>query len=353
MNGTMLSSRRVLEIAMPGILAFVAIGCQPSAPTPAPTVAPTAAAEAPATPEEMEAVRLRAEWGLPADLAHVRAVAADPTASEYLSIPMLPTEIADMQARAANADAVREIVQAEANASPDDFCGFYIDNQNGGAFTSMWRANLVVHQAAVRARVGPTARVAFRTCRFSQQELDAVCTGIGSDDHGWLDALPAQWQGTECRSADNFVTMYISSAIPDAEARVLQHYADLLDLPPGILVVASDGTGAALKPWGTVLITVLGMDGKPVGENSLNLDWSSDFEGIQCGGGDVGYGVSWDDKPAELPCQEGTWTIRVVGLPALDQDFVDYATKVVVVRGNEETRVTFRLTEPPPPLGFN
>jgi hypothetical protein len=28
--------------------------------------------------------------------------------------------------------------------------------------------------------------------------------------------------------------------------------------------------------------------------------------------GDVGYGVSWDGTPTELPCQAGRWTIFLI-----------------------------------------
>ena len=332
---------------------LVVIACQPATPSPS-AVAPSpsaAAADTPPTDAEQQQMRVRRDFGLPADLAHVRAVAADPAALEYLSILMLPSEVAEMQARAANIDAVRAVIQAEANKAPDDFCGFFIDNANRGAVTSMWKANLVVHEAAIRSKVAPTARVAFRSCRFSEQELDRVCELLNADDKTWMADIPATWIGWGCGSSDNFVEMQISSAVPDAAARVLRHYTDAFGLPPGILVVRSDGNGARLKPWGTVLVTVLGLDGQPVGPNSLNLDWSSDFVGLQCGGGDVGYGVSWDERPTELPCQEGTWTIDVIGFPKLDEDAVVYGTAVVEVLGNAATKVTFRLKQAPPPLG--
>jgi hypothetical protein len=337
------------------LIAMVAAGlvvgaCQPAPASRAP-VAPSpseAAADMPATDAEQQQMRVRTDFGLPADLAHVRAVAADPTALEYLSILMLPSEVAEMQARASNIDAVRAVIQAEADGSPGDFCGFYIDNANRGAVTSMWKANLAVHAANIRSKVRPTARLAFQDCRFSEQELDRVCELLNADDKTWMADIPATWIGWGCGSSDNFVAMEISSAVPDAAERVLRHYTDAFGLPAGILVVRSDGTGARLKPWGTVLVTVLGLDGRPVGPNSLNLDWSSDFVGLQCGGGDVGYGVSWDDQPTELPCQEGTWKIEVVATAA---DTTIYGSSIVQVRGNAVTKVTFRLKEAPPPLG--
>ncbi|HET7181398.1 MAG TPA: hypothetical protein VFI15_04115, partial [Candidatus Limnocylindrales bacterium] len=201
---------------------LVVIACQPATPSPS-AVAPSpsaAAAEAPPTDAEQQQMRVRRDFGLPADLAHVRAVAADPAALEYLSILMLPSEVAEMQARAANIDAVRAVIQAEANKAPDDFCGFFIDNANRGAVTSMWKANLVVHEAAIRSKVAPTARVAFRSCRFSEQELDRVCELLNADDKTWMADIPATWIGWGCGSSDNFVEMQISSAVPDAAARV-------------------------------------------------------------------------------------------------------------------------------------
>ena len=109
----------------------------------------------------------------------------------------------------------------------------------------------------------------------------------------------------------NHVQLDISSSDPYAARIVLDHYVALLGIPEGMLQVSSDGTGAVLVPWGTVSAAVVGPDGKPVVKTDLSFDWVSDVNGLECGNGDAGYGVSWDGTPTAIPCQAGIWTIRV------------------------------------------
>jgi hypothetical protein len=330
----------------------VMAGCQTGASGPSGTTGPTVAATSaplPPTGAELEAIRFRQEFGLRADIAYVRSVAADPSASSAaFSVPLLPTEVADLQGRSTNADAVRDIVAAEAAAHPEDYCGRYIDNQNGGAFTSMWRANRAIHAAAILLKIGPLARIAFVDCLFTEAEVTRVCDLLNLADHGWMDEIPAKPLGWGCGNADDRVNMDISSAVPDAAARVLAHYTELFDLPPGILHVESDGTGQALIPWGAILIQVLKPDGTLIGPNDLSFSWAADEEGPTCGGGDVGYGPSWSDEPANLPCQEGRWTISVTGLGV---GAAVYGSGTVSIHGGESAKLTIRLTRDPPAAG--
>jgi hypothetical protein len=327
----MIVSRPMRSVLPLLLIVFGAAACQPfgaTTQTPSPTVSMDTLA--PPTEAELEAIRFRTDFGLRADLAYVRGVAANPSASSHdFGVPLLPAEWAELNARQANAEAVRAVVDAEAALEPDDFCGRYLDNEHGGAFTSMWRANLEAHRLAILSKVGPTARVAFRDCTFSEAELDAAMDQLSRADQTWMAAIPARATSSSVDTIGNRIEIDISSAAPDARRRVLRHYLELLNLPAGMLYVVSDGTGAVLVPWGTVSASVVGPDGQPARKSDLSFDWISTNVGLECGGGDIGYGVSWDGRPTLIPCQAGTWTILVV---ASGQGTVGSA-KVTVVAG--------------------
>jgi hypothetical protein len=331
------------------LAAALAVGCG-SGPVATPSSVPAASVEAaPATQEELAAIKFRTEMSLQNDLEHVRAVAADPSAGMEFGVPLLPSEFDELMSRSASVEEIIPIVQAEAAKAPNDYCGLYIDNANGGALTSGWKANRVLHELAIRSEVRPGAKLAFIDCRFSEPEVNRVCDLLREADHDWMKQIPAELQGYGCGNMNFRVEMIISSPVPDAADRVVAHYTSLFNLPGGILVAESDGTGAALRPWGKVLVTVVLPDGKPVGPNNLGLNWESiDLPGMSCGVGDVGFGVSPGGEPTELPCQEGLWRIWAFDSPGPDQDWETYGEGRVGVKGDETVKLTIKLTKEPP-----
>jgi hypothetical protein len=300
---------RLRPFAALGLLLL--IGCAQSGavlPSNAESIAPLASP----TAAELDAMRFRSDFGLRSDLEFVRQVALDPQASSReFAVPLLPTEVSELFAREANAETALAIVAAEASAHPEDYCGRYVDNADGGAVTTLWRANLETHERAIRSKLSPLARLAFLSCRFSQRELDALMERLNADDRSWMAAIPAKATSWGRNDTEDLIELHISSTTPDAAAVVLNHYVTVLGLPEGILRVESDGNGAALRPWGFVRVTVIGPNGRVVGPNSLGLDWQGDLPTLYCGVGDKGYGISWDGTPSELPCQAGRWTIYV------------------------------------------
>jgi hypothetical protein len=302
-------------------------------PTPTPTAVPSVA---PATADELRAIKFRTSAGLRADLAYVRLVAADPTSSarEY-SVPLLPEEIAELQARSANADEVGDVVRAYAARFADDYCGLWIDHQNGGALTSSWKSNLAVHEAAIRARVDPTARVAFVPCTFSLKDLRALQDRFVGDDQ-WFRAAGIALQSVGVDQVANVVEVGVSSAVPDVAGII----ADRYDVPVAMLRVISDGTGAAFVPWGEVDVTIVGPDGTRVGQDTINEwlapGWGSDVEGLRCGHGDMGVGFT------NLPCQEGSWTITVNAWVA-DGEWTTVGSGRVEVVAGETSKLTIRI----------
>lgn len=293
------------------------------------------------SPNESDAVRFRKEVGLRSDVAWVRSVAANPAASSVeFAIPMMPEEIAELNARGANADAVVGIVQAYAAEHADEFGGLYLDQaQGGGAVTSLWTAHLDQHAAAILTLVRPGARIAFRPARFTEAELNAL-QGRISTDWEWMRVVDIAWVGSGVDVIGNRVEIYLSSTRPDAAAIVAAHYA----VPPGMLSVISDGTGAALIPRGTVRGRVLDQALQPPGAafaGELILQWTSDGPG-DCGGpGDIGFGVE-PDGTFQVPCQAGGHTIMIqIGVPGVGWQTI--ASGHVVAVGDATVGLEIRL----------
>ena len=331
---------RLVAIALIGL---AAIGC-----TSTPSPAPTEAAIAAPTADELDAIRLRTEFGLRADLAYVRAVAGNPAASSAeFSIPLLPAEIAELNARAANADAIVEAINAYADLHKTEFAGLYLDQKNGGAVTTRWTAHLDEHMAAIRALVRPGARIAFGPATFTLADLEALQERI-SADMDWMRADAIVPQGVGVDVFENHVLVVVSSANGAARALITAHYA----APPGMIEVELDGTGAALIPEGIVRGRVLDSRGKPPGNDlagELSLSWTSDGPG-DCGGDGVGHGVEASGR-FELPCQAGGHTISIeIAVP--DQDSKTIGSGHVVAIGHETVGLEIRLDEPWPPAGM-
>lgn len=265
---------RSASVAILALVAVLAAACSPASTATTSPAPPTSAEVAPPTEAELRAIRFRESFALQADLAHVRAVALDPRASTAdFSVPLLPEEVELLIDRAADAELPKTVTHAEADAHPEDFCGVYIDHQNGGAVTSMWKAGLESHSAAILRRVGPFAKVAFRPCRFSLGELGALTDSLSGIDHDWMADVPAVATGWGPDVVSNQVEMDVSSAMPDAPERIRRHYEALLAIPPGMFVVRSDGTGVQLVPWGRARVFVTRPDGGPLGANDLAIAW--------------------------------------------------------------------------------
>ncbi len=282
------------------------------------------------SPDTAEAIRFRTSVGLRADRAYVEAVARDPRARIWLvHIPLLPEEDAELEARATNADEIVPIVEAHAADFRDEYGGVYIDQKHGGAVTSLWTANLSAHEAAIRAKIGPRARVAFREVAFSYHEPQALQARIHAD-HDWLRAIDAQMTSISVDVIENVTLLTVSSANPDADRLINEHYA-----VGDMLRVESDGTGIVLLPKSSIRGRVVDPLGRPVPD--LSLVWVPDSAGI-CGILDMGFGTS-EDGEFEIPhCTPGGWTIRA-GYN-IDQIFGDGH---VVVRPGQDARLEIRL----------
>lgn len=327
-------SRRSLVVALAALAASIFAGCTVAAPSTSPaspsnaarstatTSVPTPRASAPMTPpptaspeaipsdldpELVDAIRLRREYGMRFDLEYVRAVAKDPRASnDAYGHPVYPEEFEDVQRRFDESMSVTKIVLGYTGAHGDEFGGLYIDEATHVGVVTLWTDHLAEHAGAIRKAVGPEARVAFGQVRYAEADLRVIQDRVGEDWWAdWVADIPASFQSVGVDIKASQVVVEISSANPDAVAIVESHY-DLGDR----LRVESDGTGRALIPYGTVTGRVTGIDDLDAWH--LSLAWDGPKVGV-CGGGDMGYGIN-DRGRYELPCQVGTWTIRLLAI---------------------------------------
>lgn len=342
--------RAIVGVGIAVLLMACTSAGDPGTPTPAPSSGSTAAASPaapptpptaeplPSEPELRHTVELRRSLGLRADLAYIEAVARDPRATTmYLAIPLLPEEEADVAARYEDANAVAVIVKEYAAAHAGEFAGVYIDMESGAGFVTLWTDHLADHEAAIRAKLGPSSRVAFREVRFSERYLQVV-QGQVVADREWMASIPAAMQSADVDTIRNVAVLSVSSAHPRAVELIEAHF----DLGEAFEVV-SDGTGVALIPWGEVVGRVRTAAGDTPGPADYYLRWRTS-DARRCGVGDVGYGLA-EDGSFTIPCQAGTWTIEVTiphgdGWRAIGEGTVD-------VPANGTAKLDIILTEMP------
>lgn len=308
-------------------------------PQPDPTPAPEASLPADLDEATREAVRLRTEYGLRRDLAWIREVAADPSASAAFGTPLLPSEEETLFARNGLPDPVRAVLDEYGHTA--EFGGLYIDNEQIRVVT-LWTTDPAVHEAAIRPLLPACHPVAFLQVTWSEDELRSWQDRIAADTD-WATEIPAAIVSIGADIVENVVTVGVSSANPAAADLIVAHY----DAPAGMIRVDSDGTGAHLLPGGTVVGRVVMADGSPPGPNDLMVDAGSpDDPPGWCGGpGDIGYGVREDGR-FEYPCKAGRRTILVRDWVATEGGQHPVVASVVVdVPADGTVEVELRLPE--------
>ena len=139
---------------------------------------------APAIPPAVvaDAIRFRQAFGLRADEAWVVLVELDPRSSdEPFGVRLMPNEIAGMEARARNAEAVVPVVVAYGQEHPDDFGGAYIDQRGGGFVVVLVKGDTEIHAGALSRLLHPDAKWAIRQVQYSEAELNALHELVASD----------------------------------------------------------------------------------------------------------------------------------------------------------------------------
>ncbi|MGZ8514293.1 MAG: hypothetical protein ACXW4H_04225 [Candidatus Limnocylindrales bacterium] len=322
-----------------------ASGAATEMPIVTPSAGVTAGPASPATnePPHVDAqlqhtIDLRRSLGLRSDLAWIEAVAADPRATTtLLFIPLLPEEEAEVVAADASDHAVAAVVNEYANLHLDEFAGMYIDRESNAGVVSLWTGHLAEHEAAIRARLAPGARASFLQVEYSEAYLRSVQDRVVADID-WMRSIPAVMQSAYVDTIRDVTVLSVSSANPRAVELIQSHFG-----LGAAFEATSDGTGAALIPWGTVEGRVRTRAGDVPGPAEYNLRWHGTGPG-DCGGGDVGYGVS-DLGTFTLPCQQGTWMIEVTVPDGNDWRSIGEGT--VAVTADHTSKLDIVLTEAP------
>lgn len=246
-----------------GLLATLVLGCGDAARSladPQPSVAATPSPNPWLTEANIaRAIDFRTSFGLRADEAWVRRVAADPAANPRKSrygIPLTPSEVAELVARAATTGALTDVVQAYGVDHPDDFVDVFVDAAQGRVIAQFAR-EIERHEAALRKLVAPDAPLDVEAVQYTHEELQVLFDRVVHD--GWLDERGYDLLDAGINTRANRVELYVSTADPDAVQTIAAHY----DAGP-MFEVTTDGIGWTQLPRGTLRGVAVDAHGTPV-----------------------------------------------------------------------------------------
>jgi hypothetical protein len=266
-------------------------------------------------------------------------------ANTDFGVPLSAAELQEFERRQRTTRAVQSIVEGYAARHPGEFAGMSVDQSRGVVVVVLWTGHLAEHEAALRAKLAPDAAIEFRQARWSERELRALQDKIVRNDEAWFAGIGASPQRVGVDIRENAVVIGISSANPDAAALIIAHYG----MPDGMIRVESDGTGAALLPWGTVKGRVILANGKPpAGPFQLLLFGEAGPDPGTCGGGDIGFGVM-PDATFEYACQVGRREIQIWDTGAGDPPHRIVGSATVVVPADDVVFVEIVIDQPARP----
>jgi hypothetical protein len=213
------------------------------------------------------AIAFRQSFGLRADDAWVRQVAADPSAHAAISrfsVPLAPFEATELGVRIASTEGLAEFVEAYGLGFPEEFVSVRVEPDRGRV-VAQFSANTSAHETALRELVGPDAPLDVEEVRWTKAELDALFDRVVHD--GWLEANGFDLLDAGLNPRTNQVDLHVSSADPQAVAKIQARY----DPSGEMLNVISDGTGVTMLPRGTLRVFAIDQHGRPAGGLEFEL----------------------------------------------------------------------------------
>lgn len=238
----------------------MAVGCSDPSPSPHESVLPTIAPEVLA-----EATRFRQNVGLRADEGWILVVDRDPRSSgEPFGVRLMPDEIAALEARARNAEAVLPVLPAYGREHVDDFGGAYIEQRGGGFVVVLFKAGTEIHANAMSRLLHPDARWAIREVRNSEAELNALLDRVASDA-AWFTSAGILLLSVATDVPTNRVEIVYDSQEVGAADVIRQHFQ-----AGDMFTFVRDPHPVALLPRGSLAGRVIDSRGQPVPDLLIN-----------------------------------------------------------------------------------
>jgi hypothetical protein len=201
----------------------------------------------------------RNKFGLRADEAWIRQVASRLDADwDSYGVPLAPDELADLNARSSQVDALKAVVIPYGLSHPDQWAGAFVDTATG-VLVAQFSGDVDTHRAALFRLVSPNAPLEVRVVKWSDEYLRAQSDRIKGTD-AWFATIPARLEAFGTDTAADQIYVRISSAADDAGAKIRAHFG----WDAAIVRIESDGTGALMLPTGALSVVVTGAAGVPI-----------------------------------------------------------------------------------------
>jgi hypothetical protein len=172
-----------------------------------------------------EAIAFRKQYGLRADERWVRDVAADPAAQRALAlygVPLLPSELADLQGRRFDLNVLDE-VRAYGNVYPQDYAGSYFDQAVNGVAVS-FKDRVDQHRVALTNLLGESVRLDVRKVDWSSRDLREFVRMVDAEEP-WFETIGAVFQVAGRRVTEDFVyVQYMGN--PELAGLIKEHFGN-------------------------------------------------------------------------------------------------------------------------------
>lgn len=226
------------------------------------SVSPSVAAITPSPSQMADARRFREAFGLQADDEWIARVANDPSSKQGLvqfAVPLLPSELTDLVARTRAYTDAGPLILNYAATVPDDWYGWYIDQQRGGIIVVQFFRNADRHRAAL-AMLLPT-KTRWEVVEVSQRTLDMIAfVARVKADRAWFASIDAELLDVLTSPLDGgVVELTYLAARRDLDQVITDHYGS-----PEWLRVARAGGPPWTGPVGDLVVRAVNLAGNPI-----------------------------------------------------------------------------------------
>ena len=231
--------------------------------------------------ELADARRFREGFGLRADDDWILAVTENPASragTERYSIPLLPFEVNDLQARISASSGIGPIILDYAATVPDDWYGSHIDQQRRGIVVAEFRQNADQHRA-ILSRVLPATGWEVRQISQHTIDLEAFVTRVKAD-RAWFATIDAELLDVFASPLDGGVVeiSYVAQR-RDLDSTIVDHYG----APTWLVLDAQYQSPPWTGPVGDLVINVVDPKGRPVADLTCSIGGSSVYATDQNG----------------------------------------------------------------------